>query len=171
MKKIFFILFTSLHLIAIGQIIDIEETEVPNVEEQEIDDPVFTVVEKLPIAPGCEHLQEAEGVDIQTCFNEYIIAHISENFKYPKIAKEQELQGNIYVEFVVEPNLNVSQVRLARGIANDYKEGTEEQKLAAKQLEIEAIRVIQSLEFVAPATQRGKEVSIRYIVPISAKVR
>ncbi|MFT3737311.1 MAG: energy transducer TonB [Breznakibacter sp.] len=108
-------------------------------KEEDIDDaPVFFIVEEMPEFPGG---------------NEALQTYIANSIKYPVIAKENDIQGRVYVSFVVSLNGSVEQVKIARGI-DPY-------------LDKEAIRVVQSMPAWKPGRQRGEPVKVSYTVPIN----
>lgn len=56
---------------------------------------------------------------------------IAKNIKYPPMARESGIQGRVFVNFVVEPDGRVSNVKVLRGIGGGCDE--------------EAIRVVESM--------------------------
>src|ERR1041385_3995170 len=78
---------------------------------------IFTVVEEMPSFPGGE-----------TKLFEYL----SKNTHYPAVAKENGIQGKIYVNFVVDKDGKIKDVKIARGGLGGG-------------LEDEALRVVRSM--------------------------
>jgi len=72
--------------------------------------------------------------------------------KYPKKAKEQGIQGRVYITFVVEPSGSVTNIQLLRGIGGGCDE--------------EAIRVVKLMPKWEPGTQRGQAVRVQFNMPI-----
>ena len=85
-----------------------------------------------------------------------MLTFIESEMKYPKIAKENGIQGRVFVTFVVERDGSISNVKAMRGIGFGCDE--------------EAIRVIQSMPKWKPARQRGETVRCSYIIPILFKM-
>ena len=81
------------------------------------------------------------------------IKFLQENLVYPKVAREIGIEGKVIVEFVVEPNGTLSNFKVARG--------------AAPALDEEALRVAKLMPKWKPGKQRGKEVRVRYTMPIT----
>ena len=73
--------------------------------------------------------------------------------KYPETARNQEIQGRVYVAFVVEKNGSIGKVEILRGIGGGCDE--------------EAMRVIKMLPKWKPGMQMGKAVRVRYKLPIN----
>lgn len=103
------------------------------VEEQQI----FTVVESMPEFPG--------GMGA-------LMKYLAENIKYPALAKESGIQGRVFINFVVEPDGSISNVKVLRGIGGGCDE--------------EAVRVVKSMPNWKPGKQRGKPVRVSYNLPV-----
>jgi len=110
-------------------------TQVEETETQETE--IFTVVEDQPGYPGGDEAR---------------IKYLAENIKYPQMARESQIQGTVYVTFVVEKDGRVRDVRVLRGIGGGCDE--------------EAIRVIQNMPRWNPGKQRGKPVRVQFNMPI-----
>ncbi len=131
-------------------IVDVDDVAV----EEEVEDIVvpFAVIEKVAMFPGCEGLSKTQA---RQCFNEKMNRHIQKHFKYPDVAKELGIQGRVYVQFVVDREGNVTNIRM-RG--------------PDKTLEKEARRIIAKLPKFTPGEQRGKKVSMGFSIPINFKL-
>ncbi len=105
---------------------------------EEAGNEVFFVVEDMPDFPGGE-----EGL------RKFIAASV----KYPDDAVKEEIQGKVYVSFIVEKDGTVGEAKIARGVDPS--------------LDKEALRVINSLPKWKPGKQRGREVRVSYTVPIN----
>jgi len=111
--------------------------EKPQVIEQPKEAEIFTVVEENPTFPGGETK---------------LYKFLGESIKYPEEAKELGIQGRVFVNFVIETNGAVSNVKVLRGIGGGCDE--------------EAIRVIKSMPKWTPGKQRGIPVRVSYNLPI-----
>jgi protein TonB len=108
-------------------------------EEEEVEEEqIFVVVEDMPGFGGGDSNK----------FREYI----SKNLRYPDIAAENGIQGRVFVQFVVEPDGSVSNVKVVRGVDPS--------------LDREAIRVVESSPKWKPGKQRGKPVRVSFTFPI-----
>ena len=139
----------------VGDIYEVNLVEYVKEENVSNDAVSFVMVEKKPVYPGCEDAGNQE--EQFNCFNRGIMQHIGKNFKYPTTARQQGIQGKVYVSFVIEKDGGVSNVEIARGV----------QPI----LDIECLRVICTLPEMEPAYQRGKTVRMQYTVPINAKLQ
>lgn len=131
------------------EVIEIEEVEVEEVEE-DISVP-FAVIEDVPVFPGCEGAS-----DKKACFQEMMQKHIRKNFRYPEIAQEMGVQGRVSVIFVIQKDGSIGNIRM-RG--------------PDKNLEAEAMRIIQKLPKMTPGKQRGRPVKVPFSIPITFKLQ
>ncbi len=81
-----------------------------------------------------------------------IYEHLAQNIKYPSIAKDNFTQGRVLVEYVVEKDGRVNEVRVVESVSPEIDE--------------EAIRVISTLKRFYPAFKNGKPLRILYRQPI-----
>ncbi|MBK7971536.1 MAG: TonB family protein [Bacteroidetes bacterium] len=125
---------------------EIQETEVTQetvvevqpIKEEVIDEPeIFLIVEEMPSFPG------GEG---------QLVKYLSENIKYPAIARENNITGTVFVTFVVGPDGSVKDVKVLRGIGGGCDE--------------EAKRVVMAMPKWKAGKQRGESVSVQYNLPI-----
>ncbi len=118
--------------------VEIQEIqEVEQVEEEEEEPAVFFIVEEMPKFPGGDLA---------------LRKYIAENIRYPEMAKENDIQGTVYVRFVVNEKGKVTDVQVIRGVD--------------PLLDAEAVRVVKSLPDYTPGKQRGKAVKVSHSVPI-----
>ncbi len=80
--------------------------------------------------------------------NKFLTQHI----QYPKEAREKKIQGTVMVQFDVDEQGRVDQVKAVQGIGGGCDE--------------EAVRVIQSMPNFHPGTQNGKPVRTTMKIPI-----
>ena len=121
----------------------IEEYVPVEVEEEEVvEAEVFTIVEEMPAYPGGDAK---------------LYEYLGKNIKYPQIARESGIQGRVFVNFVVEPDGSVSNVKVMRGIGGGCDE--------------EAVRVIKTMPKWKPGKQRGKAVRVTYTIPVVFKLQ
>lgn len=131
-------------------ILDVDDIEVAEVEE-EITVP-FSVIEDIPVFPGCEKGTKKEK---RICFQQKMQEHIKKNFKYPPIALEMGVQGKVHVQFVINTNGHVTHIK-TRG--------------PDRLLEEEAERIIASLPQMIPGKQRGRTVKVPYSIPVTFRM-
>ncbi len=118
----------------------VEEFEVV---EEVVEEEIFTIVESMPEFPGGG--QEA------------LFKYLQKEMKYPQVAKENGIQGTVFVNFVVGKDGKIRDVKILRGVN--------------KMLDDEAIRVVKAMPSWKPGKQRGKAVSVSYNLPIKFTLR
>ena len=111
-------------------------------EEEEEEKQIFIAVEEMPSFQG----KDATG------FQEWI----GKNLQYPEIALQNGIDGTVFIYFVVEPDGNVSNTRVLRGVD--------------PALDTEVIRVIRASPKWSPGKQRGKPVRVGFTFPIKFKL-
>ena len=78
------------------------------VMDEPIDEAIsFIVVEDKPVFPGCENAADKYG-----CFQEMMQKHIRRNFKYPEAAIGMNQQGKVYVQFTIQKDGSINDIRL-----------------------------------------------------------
>lgn len=85
-----------------------------------------------------------------------ILRFIAQNLKYPVTAMEQGVQGRVVVDFVVEKDGSMSNVKVVRSVDSA--------------LDKEAIRVVRGLSRFTPGTKNGQPVRARYTLPITFRM-
>lgn len=103
---------------------------------------IFTAVEESPKFPG----GEAE-----------MYKWLIRNIRYPEMAAQNNIQGRVTVQFVVEKDGSVGQVKVARGKDPD--------------LDKEAMRVVKSMPKFIPGKMNGQAVRVWYTLPINFKLK
>lgn len=101
---------------------------------------------EVPVYPGCENIRNKTK-----CLQENIQRHIVRNFKYPKEAKKNKIQGRVFVQFIVGTGGYVDIIK-TRG-PDDL-------------LEKEAQRIITLLPKFKPGILNGKPVRVPFSMPI-----
>ncbi|MDX1348855.1 MAG: energy transducer TonB [Putridiphycobacter sp.] len=81
---------------------------------------------------------------------------IRENFEYPEIAREMGEQGTVYVEFVVNKDGSIVDARVVKPVSPS--------------IDKEALRVVKKMPKWKPGEQAGKPVTVRYTIPIKARL-
>ena len=133
-----------------------EDTEIEIIEEDDDvdDDTPFMIVENMPALAQCKTMR---GDERHQCTQMEIIRYVSKNTKYPPIAKDAGIQGTVFVYFVVGKDGKVKDVKVLREVDS--------------RLDKEAKRVVESLPRFDPGSQRGKNVSVQYTIPVKFIIR
>ncbi len=106
-----------------------------------------SIVEVLDIVNKPDTLAEYPGGTVA------LMKYLQENVKYPAEAREQNIQGKCYVQFVVKGDGCIDCVNVARSSGSQL-------------LDEEAVRVIKSLPRWNAAKHNGKEVNSQFTLPV-----
>ena len=105
------------------------------------EDRAFDVVEQMPEFPG----GAAE-----------MMKFLSMNVKYPASAEKDSIQGRVIATFIVEKDGTVSSPKVVKHVSDD--------------LDAEAVRVIELMPKWKPGRQSGREVRVKYTIPITFRL-
>ena len=103
---------------------------------------VFISVEQMPQFPGGDAA---------------LLKYLSSHINYPPMAAENNVQGRVVVQFVVDKTGKVGEVTVVRSVD--------------KELDREAVRVCKSLPKFVPGRQNGQPVSVWYTLPVTFKLQ
>ena len=107
-----------------------------------VQDEALDVVEVMPEFPGG---------------SKAMMSYLAENIKYPKEAENAGMQGRVIVQFVVDTDGSIEDAKVVRAVD--------------PLLDKEAIRVINAMPKWKPGMQDGKEVRVKYTVPIAFRLK
>lgn len=110
--------------------------------KKEKEQKVFDIVEESPQFPGGQST---------------LMQWLRTNIKYPKVAVENGIQGNVYVSFIVRSTGEITDIKVARSVD--------------PLLDQEAIRVIGSMPKWIPGKQGGEAVNVRYTMPLTFRLQ
>ena len=108
-----------------------------NEVEDEEDDQVYIIVDGMPVFPGGE-----------TALRQYI----TENIRYPEMAKKNDIQGTVYLSFITDKKGKVTDVKIIRSVD--------------PLLDEEALRLVKNLPDWKPGKKDGKFVKVSHSIPI-----
>ncbi len=84
------------------------------------------------------------------------VKYVQQNIKYPDNALENDVEGKVTVNFVVDANGNVRNARVVKGVDPE--------------LDAEALRVVSAAPAWTPAKQGGKNVPVNCSIPVTFKI-
>lgn len=115
---------------------------IPETQAEEVDETVHVIVERMPDFPG--------GMGA-------LMNYFARNIRYPVICAELNVQGKVYVGFVVDKDGSVTDVKVLRS--------------PDANLSKEALRVVSLMPKWKPGKQGGKAVKVSYTVPVNFKLQ
>lgn len=121
---------------------EIKAIDVDAVEAVEAAPEIFTIVEEQPEFPGG---------------TAKLYEFIGNNIKYPQMARENGIQGKVFVKFVVWKDGSIRDVQVIRGIGGGCDE--------------EAVRVVKAMPSWKPGKQRNQAVPVYFNLPIAFNLR
>lgn len=110
-----------------------------NINEEEIE---FYPYETMPEFPGGQSA---------------LFKFLGKNINYPTKAKAKNIQGKVYINFIVTKEGEISNAYVIKGVYPS--------------LDAEALRVINHMPDWSPGKQDGEVVSVKYNIPINFKLR
>jgi periplasmic protein TonB len=136
----------DIDILTIDQMLD--STKIENVKDPEI---VYVekkdIVETPPEVPtNIQEMPTFPGGEIE--MQKFIVT----NFVYPKISKEIDIQGKVYISFIVNEDGSLTGIRIERGL-DEY-------------IDKEARRVIEMMPDWNPGRQNGNPAKVRIYIPI-----
>ncbi|MCU0435784.1 MAG: TonB family protein, partial [Bacteroidia bacterium] len=90
--------------------------------------------------------------------NDSMMAYLKRSIRYPEFAREQGMQGTVYVNFIVNTDGTISQPKILKGING------------APDLDREAIRVIKAMPNWKPGKINGKPVRVSMNLPVKFRL-
>ena len=85
-----------------------------------------------------------------------LLIFLRENTRYPEESRKNGIQGTVWINFLVNLDGKISDVKVMRGIGSELDE--------------EAIRVVKLMPNWIPAKQQGKPIPTYYNLPIKFKL-
>lgn len=134
---------------------DVEEADIESSETDQTEEIKPLQVEQVDVG---EQTQEPEIFEVVEDPAEYpggeaeMMKFIVKNLEYPPLAKENNIQGRVVVEFIVRPDGSITDIKVLK----DLGYGTGQA----------AIDVVKKMPKWKPGKQRNKAVSQRYRLPL-----
>ncbi|WP_430400015.1 TonB family protein [Flavobacterium sp.] len=132
-----------------------KESPIKGIVESPRENTIFSV-EQLPMFDACKGIPRSEQKE---CFDSQLAKAISRNLTYPESDYESGKQGTALVEFVIDEKGNITNVASV-----DNKRATYEMRMAAE-------KAIKKIPKIIPAKQGKEPVRIKYIIPVSFRLK
>lgn len=101
------------------------------------------------------------SVEVKPTFNggdaEDFVKYVQKNLKYPASALENQEEGRVTVNFVVDQNGKVKNAKVVKGVSSA--------------LDAEALRVVSNSPDWTPGKQGGNTVPVTYSIPVVFKIQ
>ena len=124
------------------EVVEVVQQVKEEVQEADPEATPFVVVEEMPMFPGGDAA---------------LLKYIAEHTQYPEVAKENNIQGRVIINFCVTSTGGVSKISILKHVDPE--------------LDAEAIRVVSTLPAFKPGKQGGKPVPVWYQAFINFKLQ
>ncbi len=133
--------------------VEVEEIEEIEEAEEVIEDVPFTIIEDVPVFPGCK----GNKVELKACFNKKMQKHFQRKFDadLPNDLGLSPGKKRIIMLFKIDKFGDIVGIRA---------------KAPHPRLQKEAIRIVKLLPKMKPGRQRGKPVGVKYTLPMRIDV-
>jgi len=81
-----------------------------------------------------------------------LLQYLKNNLQYPASAKQNNITGTVYVQFVIDKNGNIKDAKVVKSVS--------------KELDEEALRLIKAMPKWIPGTKGGKATDVQYTLPV-----
>ena len=141
---------------------EMEHTQIGTVDQEGVDSIVVDVdfVVELPPEPEPEPEEVFAMVESMPEFvggEEAFMNYLRMNLDYPTIALEARIQGIVFLQFVVEKDGSITDIKVLRGVVSSLDE--------------EAVRVVRQMPKWIPGEQNGRKVRVKYSLPVRFRLR
>ena len=117
---------------------------------------VLKVAEVMPRFPGCED-EEGGDEEKKACAQQRMLEHIYKSLKYPTKAKDDGVEGMVVASFIVGTSGEIYDTKVVRNLSPEC--------------DAEVLRVIGEMPPWNPGMQAGKNVNVRFHLPIKFKLQ
>ncbi|MFY0629113.1 MAG: energy transducer TonB [Flavobacteriaceae bacterium] len=133
--------------------VEVEEIEEVEEAEEVIEDVPFTIIEDVPVFPGCKGNKK----QLKACFNKKMQKHFAKKFDadLPNELGLSPGKKRLIMLFKIDKSGNIVDIRA---------------KAPHPRLQKEAVRIIKLLPKMKPGRQRGKTVGVKYTLPMRIDV-
>ena len=119
----------------------------------------FVAVEEMPSFGDCKKI--SNKAERKLCSDKSLLSFLSKNIKYPAIARENNIEGQAVIRFIVEKDGTISETEIVRDLAGGCGQ--------------EALRVVNLMNQKSliwnPGMQQGRAVRVQFNLPIRFKLQ
>lgn len=126
---------------------------VPIVEAPEESKDPFIIVENMPFYGSCEGISKVER---QKCSDRALMQYLSDQIRYPAIARENGIEGTVVIQFVIDEEGQIVSPEIVRDIGGNCGQ--------------EALRVVTKMKDWTAGSQRGRKVKVRMTLPVKFRL-
>ena len=132
----------------------VKEIPLPPPPEEDLPDKIMNFAEEMPRFPGCNQGSKEEK---KKCSDQKLLSYLAKNLRYPTVARENGIEGRLYVRFVVNQDGSIEDAEVLRDIGGGCGDA--------------ALKVVESMNDLpqrwSPGKQGGKNVRVKYTLPVT----
>jgi protein TonB len=125
------------------------------IENDGEDEDILVMAERMPLFPGCD--ADTTEEERRRCTQQLLLSYLYRQIKYPVVAKDNEIEGVVVVEFVIDKEGQVGGIKVLRGIGGGCEK--------------EVVRVVKNLPEWIPGKQNGRPVAVLYRIPVKFELQ
>jgi TonB family protein len=126
--------------------------EIPPIENEETEIVCF-ISEEMPRFPGCENSSFSK-YERQSCANEKLLEFVYSNLKYPSGCGS--IEGTSVVQFTVQKDGSLADIKIRKSLSIRFDN--------------EIVKMLKKMPKWIPGKQFGKEVAIRFTLPVKIRL-
>lgn len=137
----------------------VEVKPIVELPDEDLDDEpkIFTIVEQMPRFNACEDL-EGTNEEKRACAEKKMLEYIYGNIKYPRVARENGIEGKVIVRFVIDETGQLITPEVLRDIGGGCGK--------------ETLRVVKKMakKKWIPGRQRNNAVKVEFNLPVTFRL-
>lgn len=114
------------------------------------------IVQIMPRFPGCEDMAGTDE-EKKKCADQKMLEYVYKHIKYPNKARQQESQGSAIIQFVIDKDGSIINIKPLRGVTREIR--------------AECIKLVKSMPKWHPGMVDGKPVKVQFNLPIKFRLK
>lgn len=119
----------------------------------DLTDPIYKEVDEMPRFPGCE---DKTGDIRKECSQKELLMFIYKNIKYPKEARDKDIEGTVVSRFVIGKEGKVRDAKIVRSIGGGCDEAV--------------LEIVAQMPGWIPGVKDGEKVAVEFNLPVKFKL-
>lgn len=117
---------------------------------------IVSIAEQMPRFPGCFSDSQSDA-EQKECTESQLMSYVYSNLKYPRVARENGIEGRVILQFVIDIDGSIADVKIVRDIGGGCGAA------ASKVIE----DMVNKKGFWTPGKQSHRKVKVRYTLPVT----
>ncbi|MEM6722776.1 MAG: TonB family protein [Bacteroidota bacterium] len=126
-------------------------------DDEDPGDTIFDVVQQMPRfkVPGCEGI--SDETERKVCAEKAMLSYLYKNIKYPNIARQNNIEGYVVIQFIVSRDGQIVDAEIVRDIGGGCGQA--------------ALKVVEGMPNWVPGKQRLRNVNVRFNLPVKFELQ